>query len=483
MRRATAVVVPVRCGIYCRISHDDQGDELGVKRQEKACRALVAREGWSLVDVYVDNDRSASKVEVDRPEYRRMLGDLTAGRINRLVALSTDRLTRKSAAEIEPLIALHRTLDLDEIATVTDGAIRVQTAAGRLLTRVRGDFDAFYAESLSEKVKLKKNELAERGLPPGGGRRPYGFNAANRRTGLRGGIRVVPSEAKMIREAARRVLRGEQLSTIVNDWNDRGIPTAMGKDRWRWGRLRTILLSPRVAGLREHRGQIVGNALWKPILDRDTWERVRVALTAGPPRAPHTKALLTGLLVCGRDDHGRTLIRSRSNGLPSYVCPSPPDGCGRLAIKAVPVEEIVTETVFTLFDGGQLETVLTQKSKTRKPNPAAEVAKIEAELDRLADLLGSGKLTAAQFTRANSGLMQRLEEAEKKVAEVRESENTTALLTPYKAKPGLLRQQWPKLNVDQRRAVLAAVIDRIEIKPGEIGCRFDPSRIDITWAA
>jgi hypothetical protein len=48
----------------------------------------------------------------------------------------------------------------------------------------------------------------------------------------------------------------------------------------------------------------------------------------------------------------------------------------------------------------------------------------------------------------------------------------------------------PKLSVDQQRAVIKAVIDRIEVRKGVVGKRFDPmaeakglGRLTITWRA
>ena len=45
--------------VYCRISRDREGSHLGVKRQEDDCVALAGRLGWQVVDVIIDNDRSA----------------------------------------------------------------------------------------------------------------------------------------------------------------------------------------------------------------------------------------------------------------------------------------------------------------------------------------------------------------------------------------------------------------------------------------
>ena len=46
--------------IYCRISNDPEGRELGVERQEEDARLLAARLGLDVVKVFTDNDVSAS---------------------------------------------------------------------------------------------------------------------------------------------------------------------------------------------------------------------------------------------------------------------------------------------------------------------------------------------------------------------------------------------------------------------------------------
>ena len=49
-----------RAAVYCRISDDREGRELGVQRQEEDCRARATREGWAVGEVFTDNDLSAS---------------------------------------------------------------------------------------------------------------------------------------------------------------------------------------------------------------------------------------------------------------------------------------------------------------------------------------------------------------------------------------------------------------------------------------
>ena len=75
-------------GIYVRISRDRAGAGLGVERQEQDCRALADQLGWAVVDFYSDNDISAYSGK-RRPDYERMLADISAGRINAVIAWRT----------------------------------------------------------------------------------------------------------------------------------------------------------------------------------------------------------------------------------------------------------------------------------------------------------------------------------------------------------------------------------------------------------
>jgi len=90
--------------IYCRISRDPSGAELGVRRQEKDCRAVAEREGWDVIEILVDDDRSAYSGK-PRPAYQRLCELLKEEAVDVLVAWHPDRLTRQPR-ELEDLIDL-----------------------------------------------------------------------------------------------------------------------------------------------------------------------------------------------------------------------------------------------------------------------------------------------------------------------------------------------------------------------------------------
>jgi hypothetical protein len=39
------------------------------------------------------------------------------------------------------------------------------------------------------------------------------------------------------------------------------------------------------------------------------------------------------------------------------------------------------------------------------------------------------------------------------------------------------------MSLDQRRAVLGAVIERVVVNPTKVRGRFDPERVDVVWRA
>jgi DNA invertase Pin-like site-specific DNA recombinase len=74
------LTTPTSAAVYARISHDPSGERLGVQRQEADCLEEAKRRGWSVAQVYVDDDLSAYNPKKPGPEYQRLLSDIQLGR-------------------------------------------------------------------------------------------------------------------------------------------------------------------------------------------------------------------------------------------------------------------------------------------------------------------------------------------------------------------------------------------------------------------
>jgi site-specific DNA recombinase len=136
-----------------------------------------------------------------------------------------------------------------------------------------------------------------------------------------------------------RVLAGESLRSLATWMDDEGIRTVAGKE-WRTTTVRDVLMNPRLAGLRTHRVQIVGKAVWEPIITEDEHRKLvahfRARAVSG--RRPPRNYALSGLLRCGKC--GGILFSSRLETTRGYVCLSGPDhrGCGGITVTVDPVD-------------------------------------------------------------------------------------------------------------------------------------------------
>ncbi|MCP3822898.1 recombinase family protein [Streptomyces sp. A3M-1-3] len=140
---------PKRVAIYVRISKDRKGQQLGLQRQEKACRTLCERLGWGVFKVYSENDTSASTTSRRRrPIYAKMLRDAREGLIDGIVVYSIDRLTRRIT---------ELTTFLDEqkehgFAFATTEGEDTATANGRMVLTIKGAVAQQETERMSERV-------------------------------------------------------------------------------------------------------------------------------------------------------------------------------------------------------------------------------------------------------------------------------------------------------------------------------------------
>ena len=190
---------------------------LGVERQEEDCRALARRLGWTVVEVYSDNDLSAFTGR-RRPDYERMLADIKAGTINAVIAWHPDRLHRR-AAELERYISVCDKHGVEN-QTVTAGMWDLSTAIGPDGRTPVGNVAAYECEHKSERIKAARIQHAKQGRHHGG-IRCYGYE--------KDGVTVVPDEAAEIAAACKAIAGGASLRAIVRDMNVRKVPTTTGK--------------------------------------------------------------------------------------------------------------------------------------------------------------------------------------------------------------------------------------------------------------
>ncbi len=458
--------------LYARISSDIEGSGLGVARQLQDCRKLAESLGWTVGEEYVDNDISAYSGKL-RPSYQRMLRDLREGRRDAVIVYHVDRLTRRPI-ELEEFVAALDTAGVRQVRFVV-GDMDLGTGDGLMVARILAAMAANESATKSRRMKRKNEQNAAAGLPHGPAR-PFGYEPDK--------VTINETEAKVVRELVARFLAGESLRSLTIWLNDSGVPTVSGSPRgWRSPTVRGILLSARIAGLRVHRGEVVGPAVWQPIITVPTRERVLARFqqqTTTKRRAPRSY-LLTGMLRCGRCGN-KLFSARRDQDTRRYVCLSGPDhgGCGRLTVVAEPVEALITEAVLFRLDTSELADAIAGKARADVQTAliAEGLASDRAQLEELAGMYAAKAITATEWLTARQAIEDRVHAAERDLA----TATDTTAISEVIGRGAQLGGQWHELSLDRQVAVIRAVVDHVVIAPvTKRDIKVDPTRITPVW--
>ncbi|MDX2265491.1 MAG: recombinase family protein [Hyphomicrobiales bacterium] len=307
----------VRCAIYTRKSSEEglEQEFNSLDAQREACEAYIRSQksaGWvALPDLYDDGGVSGGTLE--RPALQRLLADIEAGRVDAVVVYKVDRLTRS-------LSDFAKIVDAFDAKAVSFVSVTQQfnttTSMGRLTLNMLLSFAQFEREVTGERIRDKIAASKRKGMWMGGNP-PLGYDVQDRR------LVINATEAETVRHIFRRYAELKSVLALKEDLNAAGIVSKARLDRFRnatggkpiaRGALYLMLQN------RIYRGEIVHKdcsypGLHEPIIDEALWAEVQTALaenrvervTRSTAAAP---SLLTGLVF---DDSGERMSPTHAN--------------------------------------------------------------------------------------------------------------------------------------------------------------------------
>ncbi|MEV7199402.1 recombinase family protein [Streptomyces griseoluteus] len=426
------------CDIYVRISQDVTGDELGVQRQGERCRALAAQLGLKVRHVWVDNDLSATKKNVIRPDFEAML----QSKPQAIVCWHTDRLIRVTRD-------LERVIELGvNVYAVEAGHLDLSTPAGRAVARTVTAWATYEGEQKAARQKLANQQAAQQGRPYTAGIRPFGY-ADDRMT-------IIADEAAAIVEGAQMILAGESLSAVARKWDEAKLQSprskVTGAKGWTLRGVKQVLTSPRYAGMATYLGEVMGKAQWPPILDPEVHYSV-VAILNSPERFSGGKrtgrtpgTLLAGIGQCGYDGCTDTVNGRGYRGVLVYGCKDTHTRTPRSIADDRASKATLARLMFPDFLGQILESQNTQDGQSGA-QLQSQAQELRQRLDGLAVAYAEGAISLSQMTAGSTALQKKLEEIESEMV----SSAGIPPLDPVKGAAGLI-EGWPSLPLPTRRA-------------------------------
>jgi len=433
--------------------------ELGYARVSKRVQNLDlqvdALQHAGCQTIYSDK---MSGVRDDRPHLTEALRALQAG--DTLVVWRLDRLARS----LQHLVRIVGDLQQRDIKfrSLTE-SIDTSGATGRLIFHIFAALAEFERALMIERVTAGLEAARARGRV--GGPAPYGIGPDH--------MTVIEGEAALLLEAAQRILDGETVSHLVDDWNERG-HTTRKRGTWSVTSIRGHLLNPRAI----------------PILGEDTHNRLKV-LFGNPDRrrlGRPAQHLLSGILRCGicsqplyggHVQGDRWVYRCRkAKGSGNRF-----HGCGGITVSLPKADGWALDAFIaaTCGEGSQLPghhvAAQLEAASAGGPTPV-ELAREQEELDELRLILTT-RFGTPEHRQRVAELKARAAAAEQR----QRAQPDLAALASLPRTEANLRARWDAWTTPERRTWLRRVLEWITVSaapPGthhrgsDIGKRLDP---------
>lgn len=310
-------------GLYIRLSKEDEneGPSESVTNQKSLLDEFVKERRLSVYDTYIDDGWSGTSF--DRPDFKRLISDIDAKKVNMVITKDLSRLGRdysKIGDYLDHYFPEHRVRYISLLDNYDNG---VESVADDVMP-FHALMNDMYAKDISKKIKSVKHDKQRKGLFIGG--KPlYGYKMAEEKNKI-----VIDEEAApMVRRIFGMALEGLSCRQIAARLNVEKVPTPAtyaGLNQGRTGPYTGMWSSERISNMLQNETYI-GNMVqgrskkinykskkcvrqprerWivvegthEPLIDREPFDKVQQLLGSRKTTRSRTyDFLLKGLIYC-----------------------------------------------------------------------------------------------------------------------------------------------------------------------------------------
>ena len=451
--------------MYLRLSREDRdaGDgkleSNSIRNQRELIRAFIQEQrDIDLFDIYIDDGFSGSNF--DRPEFKRMMGDIAEGRVNCIIVKDLSRFGRDYIESGKYIQKVFPSLGVRFIAII-DHYDSFSTDAGEsgIVLPVKNFMNDSYCRDISAKVK-SQFEVKRRNGEYVASFAPYGYRKAENN---RNQLVVDRYAAEIVRKIFEWKMDGMAVSAIAKNLNGLGVLSpreykkSIGsnykggfsgavKSVWSSSTVKRILTNEMYLGhLIQGKTEKISYKLKKsvkkpkeewikventhePIISEDNFLIVKNLLKTDGRVSPLTQrnSLFTGILFCGNcgEQMIRRVNRYKDKQRVYYICSTKNrgEGCTRHSIAEKKLKELTDETIRRYANYFLEEKHVSEKSRKQKTDLEsvvcydAEIARLKKEQDKYYSLcsglyedLKQGIITEEEFKRLYGEFKRRAE--------------------------------------------------------------------------
>jgi len=411
----------MRCAVYVRVSTDDQRDNgYSIDSQLRMIKEYCEKNDYSIVEVY--NDAGHSGKDLMRPAMQKLLGDIKSKKIDKLVAIKVDRLTRNN---YDGFWLLNYCEEHDVKIELILEPYDVSTANGEMIFGMNLVFGQRERKEIGARTKRAMEEMALEHIHPS--KAPYGYT----RNSETGHLEIEPIEAQVVKEIfelckQRKSTRG--IATILKDEN-----AYLKTGKWLEARVYKILTNSIYIGVfeygkykRKKQDILRVENYCEPIIDMQTWNVTRVSLEKNKHSnyGEHIH-LFTGIVKCL--DCGGILSSTNSfknSGTPKekvyyhLTCKNPNCKSKGLHYSSDKIEQklnrVLNELTRYMYDmNNEIIVCNSTKSKDIKDIGKA-IEKLKLQEKKLVDLYLSSSLNVDVINHKNDVIKKEIEKLTKK---------------------------------------------------------------------
>lgn len=318
-------------GIYCRLSRDDNNgnlESMSIANQRQMLIDYVREKGWNLREIYTDDGYSGTNFE--RPDFKRLLRDITDGKINCVITKDLSRLGR-NYAKVGYYTEEYFVEQGIRFIAVNDSFDSMREEENEIAP-FKNVLNEWYPRDISKKVRQVKKSAARQGKFMGS-QAPYGYKKSPEDKHI---LIIDEPAAAIMGRIFSEFAGGDSARMISERLNQEGIDCprfyhskyAKGQkpkpnENNNWGSTSILQMlknqvyignmvqcKRQVSSFKTKKRRLVATENWisvegthEPIVDRELWDRVQKRLNSKGHRVQRKRddkelSLFAGVLRC-----------------------------------------------------------------------------------------------------------------------------------------------------------------------------------------
>ena len=398
-------------GLYIRVSTEDQAREgFSLPEQEKRLRAMCEYKNYEVYDVYEERGISA-KTGNYRPEFERLLQDVRDKKVNTIVVLKLDRLTRSVSDWEKILIFLEEN---DAYLDCANDEINTTNANGKMISRILTSVSQQEIERTSERTKIGLAGAIKVGHIPH--QAPLGYKHEDKKLVIDYATKDV---AIRIFNMYHDGLSYKKISNILNE------EKVLDKTNWRDSTILNILENPIYKGDFIHGRRTKHPTYYfdvvEPLVSKEYWEECQVQQKKNSRNFQRT---LTYLFMqklkcpkCKRILGGKATTKKNGNSYYYYYC----HDC-KISFKESEIEKTIDEYMDSIVEYDSIVNqyflpMIKQKIENPKEELEKELRSQKSKFDRIREAYINEVFTLKEYNEQRKKVEKIINDLETKLNE------------------------------------------------------------------